>query len=81
MLMKPMQKNFQAFNQRLVYNESGIGEQITERLNNLKEVLQINRTRILIMALMQNMTLMPMRMKVIVSWCLKKNLTQVTGGD
>lgn len=29
-------KNFQAFNQRLYTNESGIGEQITERLNNLR---------------------------------------------
>lgn len=34
-------KNFQNFNQRLYTNESGIGEQITERLNALKQVKQI----------------------------------------
>ena len=36
-------KNFQAFNQRLYTNESGIGEQITERLNNLKNVALIEQ--------------------------------------
>jgi hypothetical protein len=34
-------KNFQNFNQRLYTNESGIGEQITERINGLKSVKQI----------------------------------------
>ena len=34
-------KNFQNFNQRLYTNESGIGEQITERINSLKSVKQI----------------------------------------
>lgn len=34
-------KNFQNFNQRLYTNESGIGEQITERLNALKQVKAI----------------------------------------
>lgn len=34
-------KNIQNFNQRLYTNESGIGEQITERLNSLKQVKQI----------------------------------------
>lgn len=34
-------KNIQNFNQRLYTNESGIGEQITERLNNLKIAKQI----------------------------------------
>ena len=36
-------QNFQAFNQRLYTNESGIGEQITERLNNLKSVALIEQ--------------------------------------
>ena len=36
-------QNFQAFNQRLYTNESGIGEQITERLNNLKNVALIEK--------------------------------------
>lgn len=36
-------QNFQAFNQRLYTNESGIGEQITERLNNLKNVALIEQ--------------------------------------
>ena len=36
-------KNFQAFNQRLYTNESGIGEQITKRLNNLKNVALIEQ--------------------------------------
>ena len=36
-------KNFQAFNQRLYTNESGIGEQITERINNLKNAQMIER--------------------------------------
>ena len=36
-------QNFQAFNQRLYTNESGIGEQITERLNNLKNVTLIEQ--------------------------------------
>ena len=36
-------KNFQVFNQRLYTNESGIGEQITERLNNLKNVALIEQ--------------------------------------
>ena len=36
-------QNFQAFNQRLYINESGIGEQITERLNNLKNVALIEK--------------------------------------
>lgn len=34
-------KNFQNFNQRLYTNESGIGEQITERINALKTAKQI----------------------------------------
>ena len=34
-------KNFQNFNQRLYTNESGIGEQITERINALKQAKQI----------------------------------------
>lgn len=34
-------RNFQNFNQRLYTNESGIGEQITERINGLKSVKQI----------------------------------------
>ena len=34
-------KNFQNFNQRLYTNESGIGEQITERINSLKHAKQI----------------------------------------
>ena len=34
-------KNFQNFNQRLYTNETGIGEQITERINGLKSVKQI----------------------------------------
>lgn len=34
-------KNFQNFNQRLYTNESGIGEQITERIQNLKLAKQI----------------------------------------
>ena len=34
-------RNFQNFNQRLYTNESGIGEQITERINGLKTVKQI----------------------------------------
>ena len=34
-------KNFQSFNQRLYTNETGIGEQITERLNALKSVKQM----------------------------------------
>lgn len=34
-------KNFQNFNQRLYTNESGIGEQITERINALKHAKQI----------------------------------------
>lgn len=34
-------KNFQNFNQRLYTNESGIGEQITERLNSLKQTAQL----------------------------------------
>lgn len=34
-------KNFQNFNQRLYTNESGIGEQITERIQQLKTVKQI----------------------------------------
>lgn len=34
-------KNFQNFNQRLYINESGIGEQITERINALKHARQI----------------------------------------
>ena len=34
-------KNFQNFNQRLYTNETGIGEQITERINALKQVKQI----------------------------------------
>ena len=34
-------KNFQNFNQRLYTNESGIGEQITERINSLKQAKQI----------------------------------------
>jgi hypothetical protein len=36
-------KNFQAFNQRLYTNESGIGEQITERINNLKNAQMIEQ--------------------------------------
>ena len=36
-------KNFQAFNQRLYTNESGIGEQITERINNLKNAQLIEQ--------------------------------------
>ena len=34
-------KNFQNFNQRLYTNESGIGEQITERINALKQAKAI----------------------------------------
>lgn len=34
-------KNFQSFNQRLYTNESGIGEQITERINALKQAKAI----------------------------------------
>lgn len=34
-------KNFQNFNQRLYTNESGIGEQITERINALRQAKQI----------------------------------------
>lgn len=34
-------KNFQNFNQRLYTNESGIGEQITERINSLKAAKRI----------------------------------------
>ena len=34
-------KNFQNFNQRLYTNESGIGEQITERINSLKQAKMI----------------------------------------
>ena len=36
-------KNIQSFNQRLYTNESGIGEQISERINNLKTVQQVEQ--------------------------------------
>lgn len=36
-------KNIQSFNQRLYINESGIGEQISERINNLKTVQQVEQ--------------------------------------
>lgn len=36
-------KNIQSFNQRLYTNESGIGEQITERINNLKSVQRVEQ--------------------------------------
>lgn len=36
-------KNIQSFNQRLYTNESGIGEQITERINNLKTAQRVEQ--------------------------------------
>lgn len=36
-------KNIQSFNQRLYTNESGIGEQISERINNLKSVQKVEQ--------------------------------------